>query len=116
MAHFYLQVANNIRFYRRAANLTQEQLSEIVGIDRSYLGKIERGEVNISLETVVRIAEALKISPYDLFERNKNTRRSANKELMEKINILLSGQSVEELRIIHSIINNIRTYKDLEIG
>ena len=47
--------------------LTQEALADIAGIDRSYTGKIERGESNVSLVNINRIADALKVEPAELF-------------------------------------------------
>lgn len=47
--------------------LTQEALADIAGLDRSYTGKVERGEKNVSLVNINRIADALKIEPAELF-------------------------------------------------
>jgi transcriptional regulator with XRE-family HTH domain len=47
--------------------LTQEALADIAGIDRSYTGKIERGESNVSLVNINRIADALQVEPAELF-------------------------------------------------
>jgi transcriptional regulator with XRE-family HTH domain len=49
--------------------LTQEALADIAGIDRSYTGKIERGEKNVSLANINRIADALKVEPAELFRK-----------------------------------------------
>jgi transcriptional regulator with XRE-family HTH domain len=49
--------------------LTQEALADIAGIDRSYTGKIERGESNVSLVNINRIADALKVEAAELFRR-----------------------------------------------
>lgn len=47
--------------------LTQEALADIAGIDRSYTGKVERGESNVSLVNINRIADALGVEPAELF-------------------------------------------------
>ncbi|XOZ34194.1 helix-turn-helix domain-containing protein [Halomonadaceae bacterium KBTZ08] len=49
----------NVREIRRARAISQDQLALRAGIDRSYMGRIERGQVNITLEKVYRLAEAL---------------------------------------------------------
>jgi transcriptional regulator with XRE-family HTH domain len=49
--------------------LTQEALADIAGIDRSYTGKIERGESNVSLVNINRIADALKVEPAEFFRK-----------------------------------------------
>lgn len=49
-------------------NLTQEDLADKVGVDRSYMGFVERGEKNPTLGKLVLIAKAFKISLSDLFK------------------------------------------------
>ena len=48
-----------IRAARQAKGLSQEALAEIAGIDRSYMGGIERGEHNLAIMNLLKIAEAL---------------------------------------------------------
>ncbi|PRE93272.1 MULTISPECIES: helix-turn-helix domain-containing protein [Burkholderia] len=55
-----------IRSTRKQLALSQEALADLAGIDRSHMGKIERGERNVSLLNVVRIAHALECKPSDL--------------------------------------------------
>lgn len=55
-----------IRERRTALGLSQEQLAEGVGCHRNYMGRIERGEQNITLDMMVRVARALKCSIRDL--------------------------------------------------
>ena len=56
-----------IRFYRKKANLTQEKLAEKADLNPKYLGEIERGEKIISIEALLRIAKAVKISIGEFF-------------------------------------------------
>lgn len=48
-----------IRAERRSKKLSQESLADAAGIDRSHMGKIERGERNVTLLNLVKIADAL---------------------------------------------------------
>ena len=48
-----------IRATRKAHGLSQEALADAAGIDRSHMGKIERGERNVSVLNVARVADAL---------------------------------------------------------
>ena len=54
---------------RREVALSQEALADASGIDRSHMGKIERGERNVTLLNVLRIAQALDCSASDLLRR-----------------------------------------------
>lgn len=56
----------NLRVIRKSKGFSQERLAYDAGIDRSYVGKIERGEVNITLEKIYVFAELLECSPKDL--------------------------------------------------
>lgn len=57
---------DNVRSRREAQDLSQEQLAERADLDRTYISGVERGVRNLSLNNVVRIAKALKISASDL--------------------------------------------------
>jgi transcriptional regulator with XRE-family HTH domain len=56
-----------LRTLRKARKFSQEGVALASGLDRSYLGKIERGEVNVSLVNIRRIADALGVGAGDLF-------------------------------------------------
>lgn len=43
--------------------MTQEDLAEVAGLDRSYVGGVERGERNVSLLNILRLANALRVNP-----------------------------------------------------
>jgi transcriptional regulator with XRE-family HTH domain len=56
-----------MRALRKARGLSQEALAFASGLDRSYLGAIERGEKNVSLINIRRIADALGVGAGELF-------------------------------------------------
>ena len=58
--------AATIRTQRKAAGLSQEALADLAEIDRSHMGKIERGERYVSLLNILRIARAIGAKPSDL--------------------------------------------------
>lgn len=57
-----------LRVLRNGANLTQEALAFRADMDRSYVGQVERGEVNISLDNIAKLARGLRVRPAALFE------------------------------------------------
>lgn len=62
----YKTLGLNIAYYRKKRGLTQEQLAEKAGIERSRISKTEIAWAGISLDMVFRIADALEIEPYKL--------------------------------------------------
>jgi transcriptional regulator with XRE-family HTH domain len=61
-------LGSNIRKHRKNLGWTQEKLAERARIDPKYCGQLERGEVNVSVITLARIAKALKIAPHLLLQ------------------------------------------------
>lgn len=61
-----LDFAKKIRNRRHELGLTQEELAEKADLHVNYIGGIERASRNPTLETIVRIAKALKVSPKNL--------------------------------------------------
>ena len=59
-------LARNVRLIRNKLNLSQEQLAADAGLHRTYIGSIERGERNVSVDNIEKIAVALKVKPQEL--------------------------------------------------
>jgi transcriptional regulator with XRE-family HTH domain len=55
-----------VRSFRARIGLTQEQLGAAAGLHRTYVGGVERGERNVSLMNILRLAVALQVDPGDL--------------------------------------------------
>ena len=55
-----------VREVRTGKGISQERLAEMAGLDRSYMGNIERGEKNITLKKAYEICDALEIEIQDL--------------------------------------------------
>lgn len=70
MNELAIQFGKNVRNIRKAKGIAQEKLALLTGIDRSYVGRIERGEVNITLEKVYIIAGVLGCNLNDLLPNN----------------------------------------------
>ena len=66
MTKLSVEIGQLIRKQRTQQGITQESLALQCGIDRSYMGRIERGEVNLTVEKLYEIAKILKIHPQHL--------------------------------------------------
>jgi len=66
---------DHVRELRKANGLSQEELALRADLDRTYIGGVERGERNVSLINICRIAEALSVSPDFLLSNPKEQKR-----------------------------------------
>jgi transcriptional regulator with XRE-family HTH domain len=57
----------HLRELRTARVLSPERLAELAGLDRNYIGQIERAERNVALMNIVRITKALEKEPAEMF-------------------------------------------------
>lgn len=59
-------LGRNLRSYRQARGLSQEAFADVVGVHRTYMGGVERGERNLTLKSVERMAGRLGVEPLGL--------------------------------------------------
>jgi len=70
--------ATNVRHFRNEIGLSQEALAERAGVHRTYVGMLERGEKNVTIYNIERIAEALNVEPSKLLEQSTPSKRKKN--------------------------------------
>lgn len=59
-------VGRNLRAYRKKKGLSQEDFADFVGVHRTYMGGLERGERNLTLQSLEKLAEALGVDVREL--------------------------------------------------
>jgi transcriptional regulator with XRE-family HTH domain len=62
----------NIRAYRRERGVSQEELADSLGVHRTYMGGVERGERNLTLRSLERLAERMGVDPVALLTPPKD--------------------------------------------
>ncbi len=93
-----------VRYYRKNRGLSQEQLAEMCDLHPTYIGQLERGEKNASLETIMRVCSGLSVSPEVLFE---NISPEETETLPQKIYNLVISMPREKQEAIYEIIRKI---------
>ena len=103
-------LGQRIRYYRTTKGLSQEKLAELSGCHHTYIGQIERGEKNATIESIEKIAIALNISLSTLFEQlgvQGNDERSVPLECYE----FLLSKTKEEQAHLYRILLELDKYK-----
>lgn len=62
-------LGSTIRSMRKERGISQEELSHLCQIDRSHMGRIERGERNVSFFNIIRVARGLACRPSEILQR-----------------------------------------------
>ena len=60
-------VGENVRHFRQAAGLSQEELAALMGVEQGYVSRLEMGARNPTIVTIWHVAEALGVPPASLF-------------------------------------------------
>lgn len=102
-------IGQRIRNYRTQQKLSQEKLAELSGCHPTYIGQVERGEKNATLESIEKIAGALKIPLAQLFEQMGDGKTSDNIPL-RCYNFLSTKTNTEQERL-YRILIEIDEYK-----
>ncbi len=104
-------IGQRIRNYRNQLGFSQEKLAELAGCHPTYIGQIERGEKNATIESIERITSALNISLSKLFEKLEFCNETIS-DIPLKCYDFLSAKSVDEQELLYKILLEIDEYKN----
>lgn len=96
MRDYYDAFRQNLKYYRTKACLSQSELAVQVDCSNGLIGNIEAGKVKPSFDTIIKIAEALSITPADLFIKDCSKSRITTKENIKKSLILSVNKIIDE--------------------
>ncbi|MGI6175078.1 MAG: helix-turn-helix domain-containing protein [Christensenellales bacterium] len=103
-----------IRGYRHKAGISQDELAERADLHPTYIGQLERGEKNATIETIAKIAVSLDISLEQLLEKMviPNDQKEKNR-LPLLCYELISRMSTSEQEMIYELIKGIIKFKEI---
>lgn len=111
----YYEIGQRIRKFRKACNLSQEELAEKVGISTTHMSHIETGNTKLSLSVFVDIANALSVQTDELLH---DELRNSKSNMKEKIDEVLDTCTIKEAYILLDIMKSTKIsfdkYKELE--
>lgn len=104
MADTKLLLGKRIRDLRKQGDMSQEGLAEKAGVSHKYVGEIERGKANLTIDIADKIADALKIEMADLFDYKHEI---GGQELKKEISALIREAGDKDLQKIYRVLKSI---------
>ena len=102
-----IQIGNKLLQFRKKSGLTQAEVAEAAGLsDRTY-ADIERGTVNMKIETVLRICGALKITPNEILTEEQAPISLRQEELFERLSGCSPTQRATALDLLGVYLNSL---------
>lgn len=102
-------IGQRIRNYRAQKGLSQEKLAELAGCHPTYIGQLERGEKNATLESVEKIASAMDISLSELFDK---LGKSGGNNIAAKCYDLVASKNEAEQKQLYKMLQEMDKYKN----
>lgn len=102
-------IGQRIRSYRTQKGLSQEKLAELAGCHPTYIGQLERGEKNATLESVEKIASAMDISLSELFDK---LGKSGGNNIAAKCYDLVASKNEAEQKQLYKMLQEMNKYKN----
>lgn len=113
----YFELGQRIRRYRRACNMSQEQLAEKASISTTHMSHIETGNTKLSLPVLVDIANALNVRTDEIIHGMPKTNEH---DLKEEITDILDSCAISDLHVLldamKAIKKSLEQYKNIPTG
>ncbi|BBI31325.1 helix-turn-helix domain-containing protein [Cohnella abietis] len=101
----YQLIGVRVGSIRKAKGLTQEQLAELASTSHSYIGDLERGERNVTLQSLEKVSEALGVNFFELFNNGKLPDIEKKNSTIRKIVELLVDKEDAEIEKAFNVLN-----------
>ena len=103
------QIGSRVRHLRKEHGLSQEDLGERAGLSYKYIGEIERGQTNPTVDVLFRIASALNVQLDELFFDVEGYKHASRKsQLRQEIAHILSSMTLSQLQIVLRIVRALK--------
>lgn len=101
---FSVKLGKRIKELRGKRGMSQEQLAELAGISGKYLGEVERGEVNVSVMILTKLADVVQVHLPELLALEHH---AARQELQAEMHLMLVNADERELRLAYRLLRSI---------
>lgn len=115
MSEYAKLIGENIRALRRDRGLSQEQLALRADINASYMGQVERGEKNPTIDVLGKISQALQIPLEKIVQLDHSSSSLAESDgYADKIAHQINGLSLKEQEAVYKFVKQLVQFKDME--
>ncbi|MEZ6854807.1 helix-turn-helix domain-containing protein [Halodesulfovibrio aestuarii] len=97
-------LGKRVRTLRKAKKMTQEQLATVADSGAKYISELERGEANVTITLISKLAEGLGVATSELFE---NDHEADCQELKKEINRMVSEADDEKIKLLYRVMKSI---------
>jgi len=97
-------LGKRVRTLRKAKKMTQEQLATAADSGAKYISELERGEANVTVTLISKLAEGLGVATSELFE---NDHEEDRKKLEQSISQLVSEANDEQVKLLYRVVKGI---------
>ena len=102
-------IGERIRYIRKSKGLSQEELANLASVHPTYIGQLERGEKNATIDSLQRITKALEVSLSDMF-KHLDYMEKADESIEDSISVLFNsiiGLNKEKRGKLVEIVQNV---------
>ncbi len=110
MSDIVKTIGERLRIYRQRRGYSQAQLAEKANVHPTYIGQLERGEKNATIESIKKVAAALNLPLETLFAKIRI--KNSEKEVAEKCYELILTRPKKEQEQLLDLLTRITKYKD----
>lgn len=103
-----IRIGNRLYEFRRLRGLTQIEVGELAGISGRTYADIERGTVNMRMDTALKICDVLHITPNDIYVDDEEMKRIDIERINEKLKDCTSSERIAVMRLIDVYMNSIK--------
>ncbi|MBR5177706.1 MAG: helix-turn-helix transcriptional regulator [Lachnospiraceae bacterium] len=117
MDEFRYNLGQRLKNYRLHKGLSQEKLAELANCHPTYIGQLERGEKNATIESILKLSSALNISLSDLFDKLEADKIVATNDKISEFNYpllcydLILSKPIPEQKKLYEVILSVEKYK-----
>ena len=107
LVYDFSDIGNKLLAIRKRAGLTQVEVAEAAGLSNRTYADIERGTVNMRIETILRICDALHITPDEILTRDDSALSRRQEELIERLNACSEKDKDTALRLLDTFLRSL---------